>query len=85
MSFLNGTSTFVDYLMLRPVLQKNRGDSIKLLVWVLREFNTFLEGFSPNVNITARLEFELANFEAANSYFRDFLVLDVILIHRTYT
>ena len=55
-SLFNGISTFVDYLMPKPPLQKNSNGTSRRED---KEFHTFLKGISSKVNVIARLKFEL--------------------------
>ena len=49
----NGISTFVDYLMAKPLLPEEQG------------VHTFPKGICQKVNVIAWLEFELAYYDSA--------------------
>ena len=49
----------------KPSLQKNSSGDIYSIAGGIRGVPIFLKNISQNVNIIARLEFELADFEAA--------------------
>ena len=51
--------------MPKPSLEKNSGDSIKRIVGEDKGIHTFPMGIYSKVNVIARLEFKLTNFEAA--------------------
>ena len=59
-SFFNGISSFVGYLMPKPSFLKNRSGTI----WEDKGVHTFLKGICPKVNVIAQLEFELSNYNS---------------------
>ena len=65
---LNGILTFVDYLMLKPSTWKGAVILFNPYLGV-QKVQIFLKGISPKVNVIARLELELAYFEAAGKHF----------------
>ena len=50
----------MSYLMPKPSLKKNSSGTILTLDGRIRGFIPFSRGIIPKVNVTARLEFELA-------------------------
>ena len=71
-SLLNGISTFVGYLMPKPSRSKNRGGIIQLIARKDKGVDIFLKDISPEVNVIARLEFELTYYEPGVLHFNHY-------------
>ena len=64
-SFFNGISTFVGYLMPKPSFEKNRSGTIQPIAERIRGLILFPRAFARKMNVIARLEFELGYYDSA--------------------